>query len=84
MMSPTVSRSEMNAADDIIAEPGLVPVRRRDVTTKAFGSPMSGCEGKQAFEARSTADTAARRSPGRSVYRCKFCKKWHVSGKLKK
>lgn len=84
MMSPTVNRAEMNRADDIISEPGIVPVRRRDVTTKAFGTVKSGCEGKQPFDARSLADTAAKRSPGRSVYRCKFCRKWHVSGKLKK
>lgn len=82
-MVPTVSRTELNEADDIIAEPGLVPVRRRP-ESKMFGSPMAGCEGKQSFDVRSLADTAARRSPGRTAYKCKFCRKWHVGGKVQK
>lgn len=82
-MSPTVSRAEMNEADDIIAEPAIIPVRRRDLNIPMYGTSTSGCEGKRSFDSRSLAQSAANRRPGRSAYRCKFCRQWHVGGKKK-
>lgn len=80
-MSPTVTRSELNNADDIIAEPRLVPVRRR--REDGVGSPMAACKGKTGFEARSMAEIAARRLQGLSTYRCPHCRLWHVGNRNK-
>jgi hypothetical protein len=82
MMAPTVTRAELNEADDIISESGVT--RLREMKGKTFGTPKSQCEGKQAFDVRSLADTAARRMPGREAYRCRYCRKWHVGGKANK
>lgn len=82
-MSPTLSRAEMNAADDIIAEPAIIPVRRRDLNIPMYGSSASACEGKRSFDSHSLAQSAAKRRSGRSAYRCKFCRKWHVGGNNK-
>lgn len=78
-MTPTVSRAEMNESDDIIAEPAVIP--HRGPKDMLFGSPISQCEGKRAFDLRSLAETAAKRIKGRVAYRCKFCRKWHVGNK---
>lgn len=41
------------------------------------------CEGKQPFDAFAMASAVAKRMRGGvSVYRCRFCGKWHV-GRLK-
>lgn len=79
-MSPTVTRAELNS-DDIIAEPRLVPIRRRRVD--GVGSPMAACKGKTGFEAKSNADVAAARLHGLSSYRCPHCRLWHVGNRNK-
>lgn len=85
MMSPTVSRAEMNASDDIIREVGVVPARRSaNASAKAVGTPTSGCDGKVAFLNKAAADQSAKRHRGRVSYRCKFCRHWHVGGVLNK
>jgi hypothetical protein len=79
-MLPTVSRAEINNSDDVIAEPHLVPVRRH--RANVVGSPKAQCEGKKAFDGRELANIAAKRIAGRVAYRCQYCRKWHVGGKL--
>lgn len=84
-MVPTLSRAEMNQADDIIAERGVVPMRQRQPdSAKAYGTPTSGCDGKVPFTDKAAADQSARRHRGRASYRCKFCRHWHVGGVGKK
>lgn len=78
MMAPALSRSEMNKADDIIAEIGVVKTKPQ--ASSAYGSLKAQCEGKKAFDTRALADTASRRLPGRAAYRCRYCRKWHVGG----
>lgn len=80
-MSPTVSRSELNNADDIIAEPRLVPIRSRH--SAGAGSVQDACKGKQPFEAKTMADIAAKRVAGRHSYRCPHCRLWHVGNRNK-
>lgn len=36
------------------------------------------CENKHRYDTSTEADQAARRLPGRWVYRCGFCAGWHV------
>lgn len=80
-MAPAVTRTELNNADDIIAEPRLVPIRRRHVN--GVGSADGACKGKTGFEAKTMADVAARRHPGLSSYRCPHCRLWHVGNRNK-
>lgn len=81
---PTVSREEL-ASEDIVAERGLVRMKRSDDRSPgAFGTPLSMCEGKKPFDGKSHADYAARRYPGRNSYRCRYCRKWHVGNSLDK
>lgn len=80
-MSPTVTRSELNNADDIIAETRLVPIRRRRVD--GVGSPMASCNGKTGFESRTLAEIAAKRLSGLSSYHCRHCRLWHVGNRNK-
>lgn len=79
-MTPTLTRAEMNQADDIIAERGVVPMRPATQidSGKAYGTPTSGCDGKVPFLDKAAADQSARRHRGRVTYRCKFCRHWHV------
>jgi hypothetical protein len=83
-MNPTVSRTELNETDDIIAERGLVPMRRRGSLngSTSSGTPTSACDGKVPFLDKPAADQAASRYRGRTTYRCRFCRHWHVGGKL--
>lgn len=75
----------MNRADDIIAERGLIRMRRdSNVSQKAVGTPMSGCDGKVSFLNKPAADQSAQRHRGRVSYRCKFCRSWHVGNRLDK
>lgn len=76
MMSPTVTRTELENADDIIREVGVVHAHPR--RGKAVGSPKAQCEGKICFESRTLAVTAAKRVSGRAAYRCQHCRQWHV------
>jgi hypothetical protein len=80
-MAPAVTRIELNNADDIIAEPRVVPIRRRQVN--GVGTSDSACKGKSGFEAKSMADVAARRLAGLSSYRCPHCRLWHVGNRNK-
>lgn len=42
------------------------------------GTRASQCDGKKPFEAFSLADKAASRRKKRQVYKCRFCRSWHV------
>lgn len=45
---------------------------------------LASCEGKEAFDTFTMASTAAKRRDGRTAYRCKICRKFHVgNGKAK-
>ncbi|WP_315833939.1 hypothetical protein [Bradyrhizobium prioriisuperbiae] len=82
MMAPALTRNEMNNADDIIREVGVVPIRRRtNINPKSFGSQSSSCEGKTPFATKVAAGKSARR--GTVAYRCKYCRFWHVGGASK-
>lgn len=80
-MSPTVTRSELNNADDIIAEPRLVPIRARK--SAGAGSVQDACRGKSGFQNKFLADHAAQRVAGRHSYRCPYCRLWHVGNRNK-
>lgn len=80
-MSPTVTRTELNNSDDIIAETRLAPIRRRRVD--GVGSSFAVCVGKTGFEAKSIADIAAGRRRGLSSYHCPKCRLWHVGNRNK-
>jgi hypothetical protein len=78
---PTVSRSELNASDDIMRETGVVRMRRvATITPGAHGTATSQCEGKVAFLNRQAAEQSAKR-PGMGTYRCRYCRHWHVGSR---
>lgn len=39
---------------------------------------LSACAGKEAFNGRLRAEKAAKRRPGRTSYRCAYCRMWHM------
>lgn len=82
MMSPAVTRTELNNSDDIIREVGVARPPRKLDRPHALGSAIAGCVGKTPFDTRVAAEQAARR--GVTVYRCKTCRRWHVGGVDKK
>lgn len=41
---------------------------------------VASCEGKEAFDYWQVARKAAGRRKGRTVYRCRFCRRFHVGG----
>ncbi len=84
MLMPTVRRAELES-DDIIAERGVVPMRKRPPDRMAaFGTPTSQCIGKVSFMTRAEAEKAAQRRPGRVSYRCRYCRNWHNGNHLDK
>ncbi len=80
-MSPTVTRSELNNAPDIIAETRLVPIRRR--RDDGHGSFAAQHQGKQPYASMAAAEAAARRKSGLTAYRCQHCRLWHVGNRNK-
>lgn len=42
------------------------------------GTKASQCDGKRAFSEFSLAQLAAGRRKKHQVYRCRYCRKWHV------
>ncbi|SDH75131.1 hypothetical protein SAMN05421742_11186 [Roseospirillum parvum] len=48
------------------------------------GSHAAECRGKARFQSPCLAWRAARRRPGRRLYRCRFCGGWHVGGGRKR
>lgn len=80
---PTVRRAELNS-EDIVAERGLHRMRRsRDtIHPGAVGSPISQCVGKAPYLNKEAADQQHKRRRGFASYRCRFCRSWHVGGKL--
>lgn len=80
-MCPTLTRSEMNNADDIIREVGVERPHRVSDSGRSFGSPKAGCEGKAPFLNKAAAEQNLRR--GTAAYRCRYCRHWHVGGVAK-
>jgi hypothetical protein len=74
-MCPTVTRSEMNNADDIMREVGLARPPREG---KKKQSQIAGCMGKVTFPSRQSAMATGKHIRGRWVYHCQFCRNWHV------
>ncbi|OYU91840.1 MAG: hypothetical protein CFE29_03035 [Bradyrhizobiaceae bacterium PARB1] len=79
-MSPTVTRSELNNANDIIRETGVRPMRRAPLEKPYLTAELtSGCTGKTAFVSRRAAELKMHR--GCVAYRCKYCRQWHIGNK---
>jgi hypothetical protein len=57
-----------------VSKPPIVKTYAPASTTIAVG-----CDGKVAFVALKHALKAACRRKGRKVYRCRFCRHWHVT-----
>ena len=77
-MAPTVSRAELSS-DDIVAETGIVPMRKNTTTTN-HGTVTSACTGKVPHASKADAEVAQRHRR-QTGYRCRFCRCWHNGGR---
>lgn len=73
---PTVRDIEA-VQDDAIA---FVKIVRRNVNY-GYGTEESQCTNKKPFAEFKIASTAAGRRKKRQVYRCRYCRSWHVGTK---
>ncbi|MDB5550656.1 MAG: hypothetical protein JWL86_640, partial [Rhizobium sp.] len=73
MMSPAVTRTEMNNSDDIIREVGVARPARKLNSPRHLGSVVAGCSGKTPYPSKAAAEKSTRR--GLVSYRCRHCHK---------
>lgn len=51
---------------------------RNRIVSNIGSTRESSCDGKVAFLTKGTARAASNRRPGRVVYKCNYCRAWHV------
>lgn len=77
---PTIRQSEIENEFPIFVrfrprERGYGPLAEHK---KHHWASIGQCLGKKAFDSWKQAEEACKRRPGREVYRCQFCRSYHV------
>lgn len=69
----------MPTVRNLDADDGLTLVKfKRPFVQHGIGTKASQCDGKRSFSEFKVAEVAAKRRKKRQVYRCRYCRMWHV------
>lgn len=73
---PTVRRDELES-DDIVAEVGVVRMRKDRMDGPPTGTIASQCDGKKRHDSYADARAFGKHFSNLITYRCRHCNGWH-------